>query len=80
MAMPTPALAIKALENLWHIADSLCEDSSCSEFCRHFRWRLSEIIKWRKNLPVGADSKDEAIEMLLEELNNICKVVRNSVA
>ncbi|KAL7964856.1 hypothetical protein HDV63DRAFT_388954 [Trichoderma sp. SZMC 28014] len=79
MAMPTPALAIKALENLWHIADSLCEDSSCSEFCRHFRWRLSEIIKWRKNLPVGADSKDEAIEMLLEELNNICKVLIDSL-
>lgn len=65
--------AIQASDRLRHVADGLCADTSCVQFCATLKTILVDIIKWLRALPNDEHSKGEAVA-LLEELESLCQV------
>lgn len=76
--MSSRQLAIQASDRLRHVADSLCGDASCVQFCASLKFILVDITKWLQNLPDDADSESEAVE-LLEQLDNLCRVPNHDI-
>ncbi|RMJ12143.1 hypothetical protein CDV36_008219 [Fusarium kuroshium] len=64
--------ALQASDRLRVIAESLCADKSCLQFCAALQAVLARLAKWLRTLPSNEDSESEAIE-LLDELERLCQ-------
>ncbi|KAM3079612.1 hypothetical protein ACMFMG_006026 [Clarireedia jacksonii] len=74
--------AVRASERLRHVADGLCSDASCVQFCANLKATLSDIINWLQTLPDDERSEKEAAELLeglLEELESLCQHPRTQI-
>jgi hypothetical protein len=66
-------LALQASESLRLVADTLCKDNSCIQFCSSLKAILLEIITWLRTLRESSNAMDVILE-LLDELESLCKV------
>ncbi|RSL97518.1 hypothetical protein CEP52_010869 [Fusarium oligoseptatum] len=64
--------AIKASDRLLAIAESLCKDKSCLQFCAHLQAALAGITEWLQTLPKNEESKGVA-NLLLYQLEGLCR-------
>ncbi|RSL48781.1 hypothetical protein CEP53_009417 [Fusarium sp. AF-6] len=64
--------AIQASDCLRAVAEDLCADMSCVQFCATLQVLLANITKWLRTLPSDEGSKSEAAA-LLDQLEAICR-------
>ncbi|RSL79564.1 hypothetical protein CEP51_007264 [Fusarium floridanum] len=64
--------AIQASDCLRAVAEGLCVDTSCVQFCATLQVLLANIAKWLRTLPSDEGSKSEAAA-LLDQLEAICR-------
>ncbi|KAM6520110.1 hypothetical protein FALCPG4_013662 [Fusarium falciforme] len=64
--------AIQASGRLQAVAEALCIDTSCVQFCATLQVVLADIVKWLRALPNDRDSEREATA-LLDQLEGLCQ-------
>lgn len=67
--------AIQASGRLQAVAEDLCIDTSCVQFCATLQVVLADIVKWLRTLPDDQDSEREATA-LLDQLEGLCQVIK----
>ncbi|KAF4470159.1 hypothetical protein FALBO_2934 [Fusarium albosuccineum] len=69
--MDSLSFAIQASDRLRAVANSLCTDHSCVQFCASLQVILGDIAQWLRTLPPDQYSEGEA-SALLRQLEDLC--------